>query len=77
MMGNGGGEDRAMRQELIEEALGLLAMGDWPRLTRLGHHMTEQEKIYAEGIIQDMLDDVPDTRGCMVTMWRRDETRAD
>jgi hypothetical protein len=58
-----------MRQELIEEALGLLAMGDWPRLTRLGQQMTEQEKLYAEGVVQDMLNDVPDGEGCRVTMW--------
>jgi hypothetical protein len=67
-----------MRQELIEDAIGLLAMGDWPRLTRLGEKMTEQEKLYAEGIVQDMLDDVPDGEGCRVTMWSKlDETRAD
>lgn len=59
-----------MRQELIEEAVGLLAVGDWPRLTRLGPQMTEQERLYAEGIVQDMLDDVPEGKGCKVTMWK-------
>lgn len=61
--------DVRMRQELIDEALGLLAMGDWRRLTRLGEEMTEQEKRHVEGLVQDMLHDVRGGEGCRVTMW--------
>jgi hypothetical protein len=52
-----GTEDKAMRQELIEEAVGLLAMGDLRRVSRLGATMTEQEKSYVQGIVEDMKDD--------------------
>jgi hypothetical protein len=54
---NGSEGDKAMRQELIEEAVGLLAMGDLRRVSRLGATMTEQEKSYVQGIVEDMKDD--------------------
>jgi hypothetical protein len=57
MTDNGGDEDKAMRQELIEEAVALLNKGDSDGLRTIGPIMKEQEKRYAIGVIEDMRDD--------------------
>lgn len=46
-----------MRQELIDQVVAMLSADDLASIAKVGSRMTEQERRYAIGVIEDRRDD--------------------